>query len=282
MKRCWHLLVLPALALGFFTAGAAAAAGPESTLAPAGGDRGDHRGHRGALYFAVGCGFSHRNQDDPIVHPRQPGRSHDHTFFANTSTDAFSTPASLRAAGTTCRLQFDTAAYWVPTLFVAGDAVRPTGVTAYYVRRTMESVRAFPAGLKIIAGNAAARSPQSRQVTAWSCGSLRDVSSSVPTCAVGRRSGLRLLVNFPSCWDGRNLDSADHQSHMAYPTGGVCASAHPVEVPGLLLVVRYPVAGGPDAELSSGGQFSGHGDFVNAWNQDVLERLVDRYLNRFR
>jgi hypothetical protein len=42
------------------------------------------------------------------------------------------------------------------------------------------------------------------------------------------------------------------------------------------------VTGGPNAELSSGGDFSGHADFVNAWNQPTLERLVDRYLNRSR
>ena len=30
--------------------------------------------------------------------------------------------------------------------------------------------------------------------------------------------GLRAQVFFPSCWDGVNLDSADHKSHMAYPT----------------------------------------------------------------
>ena len=29
--------------------------------------------------------------------------------------------------------------------------------------------------------------------------------------------GLRAEVTFPSCWDGLNLDSADHKSHMAYP-----------------------------------------------------------------
>jgi hypothetical protein len=285
MKR-WHVLALAALAAGSLVgAGVATAAdaGTASSSVQRSAERTGHRGRGGgALYFAVSCGFSHRNQDDPIVYPRQPGRSHDHTFFANTSTNASSTPASLRAAGTTCNLRFDTAAYWVPTLFANGNAVRPNGITVYYVRRTVEPVRAFPAGLKIVAGNAAARSPQSQQVTAWSCGSLRNTSSDVPTCPVGGRFGLNLLVNFPSCWDGRNLDSANHQSHMAYATNGFCPTSHPVEVPGLLFEVRYPVAGGPNAELASGGQFSGHGDFVNAWNQQALVKLVNGYLNRFR
>jgi hypothetical protein len=40
------------------------------------------------------------------------------------------------------------------------------------------------------------------------------------------------------------------------------------------------VSGGAGAELASGGDFSGHADFVNAWDQRTLAALVDRYLNR--
>jgi hypothetical protein len=277
--RLWPiLLVLGAVA----AVGTAAAAAPDSRALPAAPL------HRGAAYFAVACGFSHRNQDDPIVHFGHPGLSHDHTYFGNTSTNASSTPASLRAAGrTTCRLRADTAAYWAPTLFAAGRAVEPVGAVVYYVRRTVEPVRAFPAGLEMIAGNAAARSAQGRQVTFWSCG--REVSSTVPACSLGRttssvgggrRSSLRLQVNFPNCWDGSRLDSADHQSHLAYSVDGVCAESHPVEVPAISLVIYYGIAGASSIELASGGQFSAHADFVNAWDQRTLEALVDRYLNR--
>ena len=38
--------------------------------------------------------------------------------------------------------------------------------------------------------------------------------------------------------------------------------------------IRYPTAGGAGLVLSSGGQYSGHADFVNAWTQDELSRLV--------
>ena len=47
--------------------------------------------------FVSSCGFSHRGPDDPIVYPGQPGRSHDHSFVGNVSTNAFSTLGSLRA-----------------------------------------------------------------------------------------------------------------------------------------------------------------------------------------
>jgi Domain of unknown function (DUF1996) len=269
--RRW--LVLSFLALGAVPSAAAAdARTTERGFAPL---------HRGPGYFAVACGFSHRNQDDPIVYPRERGRSHDHTYFGNTSTNAFSTPASLRAAGrTTCRIPGDTAAYWAPTLLVGGRAVEPLGAIAYYLRRTFGRVSPFPAGLKVVAGNAAAQTPQSRRVTYWSCGE-GDASSSLPICR-DRRSSLRLTVNFPNCWDGRRLDSADHKSHMAYSERGRCPSSHPTEVPALRLVVYYGIAGSRTAELASGGEFSGHADFVNAWNQRTLSAFVDRYLNGFR
>lgn len=32
-------------------------------------------------------------------------------------------------------------------------------------------------------------------------------------------NGMRLEVMFPSCWDGKNVDSKNHQSHVAYPVG---------------------------------------------------------------
>jgi hypothetical protein len=66
---------------------------------------------------------------------------------------------------------------------------------------------------------------------------------------------------------------------MAYSVRGVCPASHPVEVPALTLVIHYPVGGGTGTGLASGGQFSGHADFVNAWNQGALATLVGRYLN---
>jgi uncharacterized protein DUF1996 len=272
-------LILFALALSGATTAAIVLAG----AAAGSRDAGQARLHRGGGYFAIACGFSHRNQDDPIVFSAQRNRSHDHTYFGNRETDAFSTPDSLRASGrTTCRLRADTAAYWAPTLFVNGRPVEPLGVVAYYVRRTSDRVQPFPAGLKVIAGDAAARTPQSLQVTSWNCGGRRNLvrSSTVPTCDGFRRSSLRLQVNFPNCWDGSHLDSANHKSHLAYSANASCPTSHPVAVPALSLVIYYGIAGGAGAELSSGGQFSAHADFVNAWDQATLAALVDRYLNR--
>jgi uncharacterized protein DUF1996 len=234
--------------------------------------------------FVSVCRFSHRSTDDPIVYPDHPGLSHDHSFVGNTTTDAFSTLQSLLAGGTTCQRPNDTAGYWMPTLLVAGQPLAPLSATIYYRRRTRARVTPFPTGLKMIAGDAHAMSPQSQRITFWNCGAETGVppSSAVPTCPTMRGSGLRLHVSFPSCWDGTNLDSADHKSHMAYPERGACPADHPVAVPAISLIYRYPTAGGPDVELASMGQYSGHADFFNAWNERALTRLVNRCLNGLR
>ena len=80
-----------------------------------------------------------------------------------------------------------------------------------------------------------------------------------------RGSFLRLHVRFPNCWDGGSLDSADHKSHMAYAMGRGCPSTHPVSVPAITQIYRYPTRGGDGFTLASGGQLSAHADFVNAW-----------------
>ena len=232
-----------------------------------------------AFPLVVPCGFSHHSHDDPIVYPQQRGRSHHHTFFGNRSTNAFSTPASLRAGRrTTCGLPADTAAYWAPTLFVGRQAVKPVVLVATYTRKTSVPVEPFPPGLKMIAGDAHARTAQSIQVAYWNCAFAPGKHwSTIPTCS-GARRGLQLNVSFPDCWDGKQLDSPNHQSHMAYSSRGVCPESHPVEVPSLSLLITYPVAGGPKAQLSSG-RFGMHADFFNGWDQGTFTGLVDRYFN---
>jgi hypothetical protein len=239
--------------------------------------RADLRG----VNFVENCPFSHRAPDDPIVFPGQAGASHDHTFVGNTTTNASSTYASLRAGATTCRRAADTAGYWVPTLLSGAEAIHPLGATIYYRRGTLAPVTTFPNNLRVIAGDATATSPQGMRVTFWSCGALSGVppSSTVPTCPDARGSFLRLHVRFPSCWDGRQLDSSDHKSHMAYAMRRSCPSTHPVSVPAITQIFRYPTRGGEGFSLASGGQFSGHADFLNAWRPGALSRLVEGCLN---
>lgn len=49
--------------------------------------------------------------------------------------------------------------------------------------------------------------------------------------------GIRVNNFFPTCWDGVNLDSPDHKTHVSFPesglfeTGGPCPKTHPVKIP---------------------------------------------------
>jgi Domain of unknown function (DUF1996) len=276
MRRCSLILAAAALAVVGGASAALASADRQGASTARHGRPGGHGGGFGRGYFAVRCAFSHRNNDDPIVFFGRRGVSHEHTFFGNNGTNASSTPATLRGGSTSCRLAADTSAYWVPTLLADGKPVTPVGATVYYIRRTFADVQAFPAGLKVVAGNSSATAAQSQRVTYWTCG--RERSRTVPTCERGFRSALHLVVKFPNCWDGTSLDSDNHQNHLAYSTAGNCPASHPVAVPALAVVVRYPVVSG-SIILSSGGQVSGHADFVNAWDQPTLERLVGRFLN---
>lgn len=56
--------------------------------------------------------------------------------------------------------------------------------------------------------------------------------------------GLQTRVRFPSCWDGENIDSADHRSHVAYPSmvdNGYCGPSHPVRIMALLYEITWAV-----------------------------------------
>jgi len=227
--------------------------------------------------FVSGCAYSHSRPDDPIVFPGQPGASHLHDFFANTTTSATSTEASLRVGGTTCRRRLDTAAYWAPALTDGGRTVRPSRVAAYYqpAGKDPASIRPFPADLRMVAGPG----PGSAEfLCAGRPRTVTPATASAPTCPGGQDLVIRIF--FPDCWDGRNLDSADHRSHMAYNTGGQCPAGHPVPVPRLRLGFHYSGAdGGPDVALSSGPPSTAHADFFNTWNQPELERLVAGCLN---
>ncbi len=235
--------------------------------------------------FVSACRFSHRNADDPIVFPGGPGKSHDHTFIGNDTTNAFSTLESLAGQTSSCKRPGDTAAYWVPTLTDAnGQAVTPRSASVYYRRRTLTALRAFPPGFRLIAGNSKATAPQDPKVTSWNCGPIAGVrpTSTIPTCPDAAARSLTLHVQFPDCWDGTSLDSPDHASHMAYSLRGRCPSDHPVAVPAVQINLRYPTVGGSGFALTSGGQVSAHADFFNAWDQQTLQALVDGCLNALR
>ncbi|GAA1870866.1 DUF1996 domain-containing protein [Myceligenerans crystallogenes] len=241
--------------------------------------------------FQANCTFSHFRPDDPIVFPGQAGASHLHTFIGNRSTDASSTPGSLLAnPATTCTVPQDKSAYWYPALLKDGQPVAPDIPMTVYYKSGIEDyrkVKPFPAGLQFVAGDMNATVDQFRTapgaVEGWECG---DISKSweIPAyCAPGTQLNLRYQA--PSCWDGTHLtpgESAHHGMgpHMAYPVAGQCPMSHPVAVPMLEFKIAWPVSGDMSGvRLASGSDQSWHYDFVNAWDPEVLRRLVEHCIN---
>jgi hypothetical protein len=49
-------------------------------------------------------------------------------------------------------------------------------------------------------------------------------------------------MEFDRCWDGKNTDSSDHRSHVAYAKGnsfGACPDTHPIRIPQIFLEVVW-------------------------------------------
>lgn len=226
--------------------------------------------------FVAFCDFSHRLHDDPIVFPGQHHASHSHEFFGNSTADANSTVESLLAGATICNPTADRSSYWAPTLYDAqGQEIATEKATFYYLVHidNPATLQPFPLGLKIIAGNAKATTPDQAEHIKWSCLGAPDSSTGdFVTCPAN--SKLELLVNYPDCWDGQNLDSNDHKSHMAYSVAGACPTTHPVAVPALQFKLRYATAGEAGMKLSSGAGYTVHADFFNAWEPAAQENRL--------
>jgi hypothetical protein len=246
--------------------------------------------------FQVLCDVSHFKADDPIVFPNRPGAAHMHSFYGNTSTDHASTTESLMGSLSTCGRNFETtdkSAYWVPSVYKKNTDGTSTLVTnssqiswVYYRRvgaANGPTVQPFPPGLRMIAGDAAATSAQPLPIVKWLCGHGGPESPGIPNCTAPGMTGEAMLAKilFPSCWDGKNLDSPNHKSHMAYATyDGTCPSTHPVSLPEITMEAEYPgIYGGSSYYLSSGGIYSMHADFFNGWDPQVQNALVAECLN---
>ncbi len=116
-------------------------------------------------------------------------------------------------------------------------------------------------------------------ISGWKCSGLRPAALSPEPVACPTGSHNVLVIRFPDCWNGRDLDSTNHKSHMAYRVAGACPAGFPVRVPRLALNVHYQLPAVTGLTLASGSIYSTHADFFNAWNQAVLARLVRANLN---
>ncbi|WP_030157468.1 DUF1996 domain-containing protein [Glycomyces sp. NRRL B-16210] len=235
--------------------------------------------------FQANCTVSHAAENDPIVYPGRPGASHDHTFIGNTTTDAYTTTESLLEGDTTCLVPDDKSAYWFPTLFDGDEPILTEWQLVVYYKSGVEdytTVEPFPQGLRFVAGDMLATPGEFEDapgtVEGYECGESYfnwDIPEWCP-----EDSWLNIRYQSPSCWDGVNLDSENHKSHMAYPVEGSCPDTHPVAVPMIEFKIHWPVSGDlSQVELSSGQGSSWHYDFFNAWEPETLAAMVEHCIN---
>ena len=178
-------------------------------------------------------------------------------------------------------------------------------INTYYLPRAGKDgkVSAFPDGLRMVQGNPNRRTfngdADSKSIS-YVC--LDYYNSHKGDPAWDQRNdffshncpdGMRAQVFFRSCWDGVNLDSPNHQDHMAWPSGGVdggeCPSTHPVRLVSLFYEFAFAVQNFPSNNGSvptwvwANGDTTGygfHGDFINGWpalvnGTNVLQQAID-------
>ena len=280
----------------------------------------------GAFRFI--CNPGQLAADDPIVYPGQPGRAHLHQFFGNTSANAHSTYASLRTTGeSTCNNRLNRSAYWMPAMMNGkGKVVRPDYISIYYKRRPISDPKCNPAsgdpqvqgicvdlprGLKYVFGadmaNMSAPKTGSGYFNCDGPGAVSGHFSTIVEAAKGCPIGARLgaIINAPECWDGKNLDSPDHRSHVAYPGYGdwgylKCPTTHPYAIPAFTMGAWYTT----DADLDRSGTWAPgtstwhlssdvmpgmpmitpgstfHADWLGAWDDSVMKMWTENCVNR--
>lgn len=231
----------------------------------------------GAFRFI--CGAGQLNYDDPVVYPGQPGASHLHQYYGNTGADANSTYTSLRTSGdSTCNSDgkghaANRSAYWMPAMLDGkGNVAKPDYISIYCKRRPASDPKCsltsgdsqaegncvqIPRALRFIFGYdmLTGKAPTGNSHFACVVNSVPMVTgatlASIATagCPVGAQ--IEVQISAPSCWDGKNLDSANHRDHVAYAGYGSwgylrCPTDHPYVMPTFTLSAFYTIKAGDD------------------------------------
>lgn len=258
---------------------------------------GQTTGGLGEGAFRIPCKISHMSNDDPIVYPNQKGAAHHHTFFGNTSTNYASNVNAMSTVGnSTCAGGIaNRSAYWMPSLIDTATNTPISDFDGSFYYKTgyggvpTNSIVAPPKGLRMISGNSKATSAATAKV-GYSCipkvGYTTKWTSHIQNCNVGDE--LLMSVRFPQCWDGKNLDSPDHISHMAdsgAKTANGCPTTHPVPIPEITFGAKITIKKANEAlnwrlasdnyPTTSPGGYSGHADWVNGWDEAVMAKIIN-------
>ncbi|MVO83951.1 DUF1996 domain-containing protein [Streptomyces sp. p1417] len=264
------------------------------------------RDQRGASRgtFTTKCGTNENgkfNPDNVIVAPGvSNGAHHMHDYVGNQATDAFSGDDDLANGDTSCRNQGDKSTYYWPVLRLqngndeddadadgggrdknVGEIRTPDQVTLKFTGSPVGKVTAMPRFLRIITGDAKAFTNGNANANAsWSCTGFenRQLKDKYPICPDG--SKVVRTFNFQSCWDGRNTDSANHRTHVAFadPRSGRCPGGFRA-IPRLVQRIVYDVPPGPGFAVDSFPEqlhkpVTDHGDFINVFDQRLMQRVA--------
>ncbi|WP_064745367.1 DUF1996 domain-containing protein [Pseudonocardia acaciae] len=251
--------------------------------------------------FVAHCGTNgngHRNSDNFMVTPgKRNGAQHVHDYVGNLSTDAFSDDDSLHEAGTTCDRNNKSTFFWPvlrDTRGSGGDEnkdgggrdgnfgriLRPVTADMRFVGNPTRKVNPMPDDLSIITGDAQVKKNGEKNANAqWTCTGFENrITDKYPLCPSG--SKIVRILEFPSCWDGKNLDSKDHRAHMAFPDDdGDCKRGFKT-IPKLRMTLAYDAPPGRNFALDSfpdqqHDPRTDHADFMNIASKEVLDLAAD-------
>lgn len=179
--------------------------------------------------------------------------------------------------------------YWHPTVYAYNRQTQTftrdemAQSSAYYIWENEINTKAFPNGFKMIAGlnpndpknfpNAEAECVDPTPCTRSEGCYTENTFFPATACAE-----LEVSMSFPTCWDGVNLDSADHQSHMRYTLDGEldgpCPDSHPQRLPQIQLFFRImPYSGGWHTFSDMSSVF--HADYISGWDEKKLQSVLD-------
>lgn len=249
----WTSIAASCAAVGFVTSAIFVSCGPDP-------------GYREGQYV-IECGLQRTHWFDPIVYPGQVFVGHRHEFYGGKINPNSTYEQISSDPVTTCADDgepADRASYWHPTVLISGSRAPLADFRVYYTegRKHNASIRDIPRGLKMIGDR-----------HDWGCGDESGLSGqpSPPQCPPAS-DGLSFHVYLPSCWNGRDLDSSDHRSHMAYPlqldndAARECPDTHAVPLPALIYrgkTDRWPAPS--EVSLSSGAPNTMHVDYFDGW-----------------